>query len=182
MTVANEIRPKHTDSLNHRSSCERVGHLSKALSHKDNGVYITGTIEGQPIEMLFDSGATATLISTEVFECLGDVQDRMREDGRLVQAIDGAALNVRGNIDVLLTIGNFEKRVNAIVCDIPIPGILGQDFIKKHISTWDIQKHILKTVDGHIIECESKSTDDIICRFWSKKAWTCLQTVSRWYQ
>ena len=181
MTDTQKNQPKHTD--NHYQANRkhmRVGHIGDNSYMRDSGIYVEGHIEGLAVDLLLDSGATTTLISTHTLGKIGIGLETLDIHNQTLQAVDGTPLNVHGSLDVQLRVGSFRTTINAVVCDIPsIQGILGQDFISKNIQSWDIQNQKLHTLDGNIIECVSEVKEPSIRRVLVKET---VNLLPRTYQ
>ena len=78
--------------------------------------------------------------------------------------MDGSSINVYGSILTDIIFGKYKAEVNIIVCDISLPGILGQDFITKHIKQWDLETLELCTKDGYIMQCGTWEETKRVCR------------------
>ncbi|XP_053383689.1 uncharacterized protein LOC128549929 [Mercenaria mercenaria] len=117
------------------------------------------------IHFLLDSGSTATLISRETFEtCGGEEIYPLHMTDINVNSVDGTNITMHGLIEADIDSGSFKARTTIIVCDISLPGLLGQDFIMKNIVQWNLERMELNTKDGYAIQCQTMESIDRVCR------------------
>ena len=61
-------------------------------------------------------------------------------------------IKVYGYVNTKITLGNYEATSCIIVCEMKQPGILGQDFLKVNIKTWNFDNLELCTKNGLIVK------------------------------
>ena len=112
----------------------------------DNDLYAAGVIEGVTVDFPVDSCSTATLLSKQSFDKLGgEGIIGLDQRGIIMQGIDGNNITVYGSAEISISFGGSQMRHTVIVCDIIPEGIPGQDFLMKHIKSWDLDVPNLTT-------------------------------------
>lgn len=168
MTGNDKNRPNLSHTFDKtKQSMVNVGSVRdvKISNSWDNGLYVTANIGNITVNFLLDSGATSSLISKDVFDrCSREQILTVQNDDVIVQGVDGKPLHIHGHTDMNLKLGSFNTTIRAIVSDIAIDGILGQDFILKHIRRWDLDTNELSTKCGQIIICHKGHVENRVCR------------------
>jgi len=96
-------------------------------------LYISGHVQGEPLQILVDEGAEATLVSPEILEQI-PVHNRpvMYDSPYSVTGLKGIALDVRGQVELTLDIGGIKVQQMCLVVGDLIPKnidmLLGNDF------------------------------------------------------
>ena len=142
-----------------RNSGQRVNN-----SH-DNGMYTTIEVEGKTKgSFLVDSGSQVTLMSISMYEKL-DKRDlpAMRENNVPLLAVNGQQLRQHGTCIMNITLGHSHYKHTIIVCDLPIDGLLGQDFLMTHVKQIDFKKLKLH-LDTEIVSCWIGGQDAMTCQ------------------
>ena len=119
--------------------------MGNAKSVWDNGLYAEGVIGGVRVDFLVDSGSTATLLSKQAFDKMAPGSIDLQQKSIVMQSVDGKNIKVYGSAEVNISFDDSHMRHTVIVCDITPEGILGQDFLLKHIKTWDLETPCLRT-------------------------------------
>lgn len=141
--------------INYDPSSNRVGQIGDAKSVWDNGLYAKGVIERVAVDFLVDSGSTATLLSKQAFDKIGGGTIDLHQKSIVMQGVDGKNINVYGCAEINLSFDDSQMCQMVIVCDITPEGILGQDFLLKHIKTWDMDVPCLRTRQNTEIRLET---------------------------
>ena len=79
-----------------------------------SGVYIRGSVQGVPVTFTVDSGASRTVLSTRIYDLIGD-EHKIRLNNRVhvpLQQAGGNPLNIHGIIELKLV---FEIISNTVV-------------------------------------------------------------------
>lgn len=76
----------------------------------------------------------------------------------------GKNINVYGCAEINLSFEDSQMCQMVIVCDITPEGILGQDFLLKHIKTWDMDAPCLRTRQNTEIRLETGGETQVVCR------------------
>ncbi|XP_045206353.2 uncharacterized protein LOC123558545 [Mercenaria mercenaria] len=154
---------RHTQSNGERSSrTARIGKLGNNSSKFDNGLFVNGKIDQTPVDFLVGTGSTVTLISKSKFDQLN--RQHLPASSTNIQGVDGTKINVYGRDTFVITIGDAEVKHNVIVCDMAMEGIIGQDFIMKHVKSWDMDNLKLKLRSGENVQCVTQSEAERVCR------------------
>ena len=131
---------------NSNENLNRIGQIGSAKSVWDNGLYAKGVVEGVSIKFLVDSGSTATVLSKYSFDRMGgESMVDLHKKSIVMQGVDGKNINVYGYANIGIFFDESHLLHTVIVCDITPEGILGQDFLLKHIKTWDLDVPCLRT-------------------------------------
>ena len=142
----------------------RIGQIGNAKSVWDNGLYAKGVIEGVAVEFIVDSGSTATLLSKESFVNMGGEHTiGLHQKNIVMQGVDGKNLNVYGYANINISFDGNHVLHSVIVCDITPEGILGQDFLLKHIKTWDLDVPCLRTRQNTVIPLATGGETQTVC-------------------
>jgi len=154
--VSTEYRP--SDEQQEELITIRIGQIGCGMFAPNNGSYTTGFINGTQINFQVDSGSTISVISKNTYDrCLKDGTLPINPKKCVVQGVNGNKINEFGSVTADLTLGSFTTRTSLMVCNIVSDGILGHDFIKNYIRSWDLQTNSMITRDGRIITCFSNS-------------------------
>ena len=147
----------------------RHGQMSQAGSTWDNGFYAKGDVAGVGIEFLVDNGSTMTLISKVAFDRLpAENQSTTSTEILKVRDANGNLIKTYGSIEVPINFNGFLYKQKAVICDIGLDGILGQDFLLKNVSRINYKQYTLHTQQG-----------EIQCYIYGKSAATCRIEVRR---
>ncbi|MCG7878901.1 MAG: retropepsin-like aspartic protease, partial [Candidatus Thiodiazotropha endolucinida] len=167
---------KHQGSVNRKeasdeTSVKRVGRFcDKNSSRKkkkktrrtasanfvEAGMYLPVHVNGIKTDMLIDSGATASLISVDVYEKI-ELAERPRlkpVKGEMV-AINGMNLKIHGYCHFDILIGGCCYSIMAIVAELNTSGILGLDFLTEFECSIELKQKCI-IMDGKKIRCEIK--------------------------
>ena len=169
MTAESSNRPSNIDSSDRqKGDMPRIGQVENGTW--DNGIYAKGCIETEEINFLVDTGSTVTLVSKDTFERFrGKCDIPLYQKEVCIKGVDETKIKVHGYADLTLTLGEFETKMTFVVCDMSLDGILGQDFIRKHIRYWDLESLELCTKDGYTINCYTEDRSEGICRVVAKE-------------
>ena len=117
-------------------------------------MYLPVQINGIHTNMFIDSGATASLISVEVFNQMANQPSLKPVKGEKV-AVNCMNLKTHGFCDFDVIIRGFCYSVRAIVAELNTSGNLGLDFLSEYECAIDLRQTCL-VLDGKIINCEMK--------------------------
>ncbi|XP_045194238.2 uncharacterized protein LOC123549863 [Mercenaria mercenaria] len=145
-----------------QTEASRIGQLGNQGSKFDNGLFVNGYIDNTPVDFLIDSGSTATLISKSVFDKLGN--QTLQVGSTQIQGVDGSQIKVFGRDNFVIRLGDVSIEHKVIVCDMAMDGIIGQDYILKHVKYWDLDNLQLKLRSGQSIQCITKGEAERVCR------------------
>ena len=139
-----------------RSSRKRARKSKRIASTRcvEAGMYLPVQINGIHTDMLIDSGATASLISVEVFNKMANQPILKPVKGQMV-AVNGMNLKTHRFCDFDVIIGGFCYSVRAIVAELNTSGILGLDFLSDYECAIDIKQKCI-VLDGKRIRCDMK--------------------------
>lgn len=131
----------------------------------NDGIYVQGLIENIEANMLVDTGASVTIVSTKFFESLMET-DQLPQIApisvKLVSA-SGDEISVRGQCNMKLSFKDIEIPQAVIVAEIKTSCILGLDFLSKNSCDINLNKMMLKD-QGLEIPCFSKSSTMSCCK------------------
>ncbi|XP_065923756.1 uncharacterized protein [Magallana gigas] len=114
----------------------------------DAGLFLKMEICGVVAKLLVDTGATLTLISTDLLSKVSDNDKPVLKDmKRQILDAGGNCLRIRGRGNFPAKCSTLNTRIEAVVADLGLDGILGLDFFERHSCCIDIQRSIL-TIDG----------------------------------
>ena len=147
----------------------RHGQMGQTGNTWDNGFYAEGDVAGVSIEFLVDNGSTMTLVSKVAFDRLpAENQSTTSTEILKVSDANGNLIKTYGSIEVPIQFNGFLYSHKAVICDIGPEGILGQDFLLKHVSRINYKQYTLHTEHG-----------EIQCYIYGQSAATCRIEVRR---
>lgn len=130
----------------------------------NNGFYTSCKIGDVKVDLLVDSGSSCTLLSNKIYQSLDSAsKDTLCHENIAMKDVKGSNINVQGTANVVFKLGNFEYRHPVIVCDILPDGILGQDFMLKHVKSVDYENYMLHTANDQI-NCWIGKKTSMVCR------------------
>lgn len=116
------------------------------LKTKNGAKYIESNVDGVPIEFIFDTGATSTLLSTEAFEKIKNksgLYELLRVES--YQVADGSTVSANTYLADSICIGSlcFENMEFSVIQSANSPCLLGQNIFEKFYS-YEIQSNQIK--------------------------------------
>ncbi|GBN23365.1 hypothetical protein AVEN_43980-1, partial [Araneus ventricosus] len=115
-----------------------------SLSGKKNGLYLEGSICGIQCLMLVDTGASITLLRTDLAQKLKE-QLIYTAPNISLKTATGEKTEIRGKLDASIECGLRKFHHRIYVADITDPCILGLDFLQKFNFTVDLEKNEIRT-------------------------------------
>uniref|UniRef100_A0A2A4K0Q2 Peptidase A2 domain-containing protein n=1 Tax=Heliothis virescens TaxID=7102 RepID=A0A2A4K0Q2_HELVI len=121
----------------------RAPRISISQAHDGNSLIIKGEVNGRPCKLTLDTGASRTVISSQLANrVLGD--SFVRYDHINLVTATGQRITVRGEREVELKLGNIIYQHKVIIADIVDDCILGLDFMRQHNCEIDVNQGVLK--------------------------------------
>ena len=124
---------------------------------RTGSITVTGEVNGTPIEILVDTGASTNMIRSSTFDQLKEPRKLMRYRG-LLEAADGRYVNVRGSATIHLKMGGIDDECEVLIIDgLKTEMIFGLRDLQKHNCVIDLQTNQLWTapVESAIIPLNS---------------------------
>jgi len=122
-------------------------------------LFATVDIAGVTCELLVDTGASASVINTPIFAKLPlEVRESLKPVKVGLRSVNGDPVRAVGMVDVEVGLANKGCRVDLVVADIGMPGILGMDVMSKLKCAVDIPAREL-VVDSDILLLNSLTTE-----------------------
>ncbi|VDI67236.1 Hypothetical predicted protein [Mytilus galloprovincialis] len=103
----------------------------------DAGMFLKAKVNEIVTDLLIDTGATVTVISTKMFQKMSTIPHLIPTKRDMITA-NGDSLHVSGNTELEIETDKFECINTDIVADINVDCILGLDFLRKQ----EANKHI----------------------------------------
>lgn len=98
----------------------------------DEGEFVKARIEGLPITMLVDTGATFTVLQESVFRRLPKaLQANLGHDKKVMLTATGEPTPVLGFLRVKIEMNGYVVKRKVWFADIKNEGILGKDFLRE---------------------------------------------------
>ena len=95
----------------------------------DDGIYVHGAVNGEPVLFTADTGASQTVLSTRVYEGL-EPQDRPPlERSECLKGARGVPVKEQGKAKFIFRLGSLEIIEDAVVADIEDDALLGYDVL-----------------------------------------------------
>ena len=131
-----------------------------------SGLIVTGQIDGLPVKLLVDTGASITLMSQKVINFEDHKIEPVNFD---IYQANGDPLPVVGQIVGEITLGPLRVSHNIVVADIHDDAILGIDFLMQHDCKLDLPNQQLSIQGTTVnmgrrmriqaaVKCQSKKT------------------------
>ena len=123
-------------------------------SKYENGMFTLVEIEGKAKgNFLIDSGSAVTLLSSTLFEKLDENHlPALQQPMIPLIAVNEQELRQHGTCVMNISIGKSHYQHAIIICDLPVDGILGQDFLMKHVSQINF-KQLKLQFESEVISC-----------------------------
>lgn len=121
---------------------EKALRISISQAHDGNSLIIRGAINGTPCKLTLDTGASRTVISSELAKCFPRGLSNFKTTQLLTAT--GQHISVRGEKSVVLKLRERTFQHKVIVADIVDDCILGLDFMREHHCEIDVNQGILK--------------------------------------
>ena len=104
---------------------------------KTTGLYASAEIDGVQVDCLVDTGATLTVISSQIWKM---IQDKciLSPFSREIISATGDAMKVLGQAEITLKFGKAYCPVRVIVAEIDLDVVLGLDIMKNHEISIDV--------------------------------------------
>ncbi len=102
-----------------------------------DGVYIHGLVEGIESTFTVDTGATRTLVSSDLYYRIPEGKRPVVTNdtaSRTIRTADGKALSHQGTAEFELKMGDLQWRLPLIVADIADELLLGSDVLQRDVS------------------------------------------------
>ena len=145
------------------TTTDRIGTCKDYNGKWDNGLYIRGTIQSIPVDILVDSGSTSTLVSHLLYQRFPDEnQPGLQQADVSFVGIDGSKLIHHGIATVEIQIGDSRYFHPVVVCDIDQDTVRGQDFLLRHVKKIDYKKLEL-TTNNDVIQCWIGGESSMVC-------------------
>mgnify|MGYP001546096517 CR=1 FL=1 len=153
---------------NMTSNVERLGVSGCKNGDNDNGLY-TAVQVGSKVHanFLIDTGSSVTLLSETMYNRMDkNEQPSTTMNGTALIAVNGENIKQYGTGVVTLKLGNTFYHHRVTVCDLPVEGILGQDFIMKYITSIDYKNMKLHS-ESTVIPCWVGGKSQMRCQIES---------------
>jgi hypothetical protein len=138
---------------------------------------VVGSVEGEAIKFLVDTGSAITIISTRSYQKFGINDDNLEALEYDVCTADGKKLKIFGATELELIIGPLLVKHKFIVADISSSAILGMDFLDKHKCSIDVSKSILRINETPVNLWRENVSSPLSCRV-SVKEFDCVPAKS----
>ncbi|OWZ06631.1 LOW QUALITY PROTEIN: hypothetical protein PHMEG_00021088, partial [Phytophthora megakarya] len=122
-----------------------------------------GFIDCCPSEVLVDSGAIASLLHERVLRWVGRADEPLRTYRGSLDSVSGHSIQVRGMIDLPVTLGSVEKTLPFVVVNhLHVDAILGTDTLRAFKAVIDLEEQalilkgsaeVVPLGDSHVEEC-----------------------------
>lgn len=109
---------------------------------------------------LIDSGSTSNIISSKTYELLPE--NSKPELARSDLVLQGVQLQTLGIAAFEITFKDQKEQQTAIICDIELPAILGQDFLTRNVDRIDYRKMEMK-VGNSLLPCWVNGEAEAVC-------------------
>ena len=114
------------------------------------GMFIRAKVNGVITNLLIDTGATVTLISTVFFKDMSNMPT-LSSSQRDILTANGESLKVAGKTIIEIQSDTFKCLSEAVDADINVDGILGLDFLNSQHAEIDMCNNTIK-IQGHKVQ------------------------------
>ena len=119
-----------------------------ALQPQGKEIIVQGYCQDTPVNILLDTGAAVSLVSTRLIDTLGKTHEIL-PTAQIIQGLGKQVVPTKGEIELTLEIGNTKVCQNYIVCnDVDNEFLLGLDCMKKFEMRLDIPRGVVFTTHG----------------------------------
>ncbi|MBJ5695604.1 retroviral-like aspartic protease, partial [Salmonella enterica subsp. enterica serovar Derby] len=130
-----------------------VAHVTDIKGEHD-GLFVEGTVDDVPCQMMIDTGANATIIRPDI---LNDLSEHPRQlfspKGVYLRTVTGDIAPVHGKIELQFQISTIRVKHLAYIADIHDNCILGLDFLREHDFVVDLQETLLHSNGEEVPVC-----------------------------
>ena len=121
-----------------------INALASSVSLPPSSLYVTGTIFSRTSQMLVDTGASVTAVSSSFFSSLPSSPQLQPSSLLTIHTVSGEELPVQGQTTLTITLDNTNYPLEALVIDnLTYPVVLGRDFLMHYGSVIDMQANTL---------------------------------------
>ena len=141
------------------SECERpVDVLTIHAATTGGSLYLPGSIDGNDVTCLIDSGATLSVMHTSIYRSMDpDSRTKIRPREGHLRMADGGLVKPLGQIDCRLMLPDQRCVTHSfVVADIEAQIVLGIDFLQMHEAILDAKCRLLQ-VNGVKYNCTSEN-------------------------
>ena len=128
------------------------------------GLYVHGVLAGKELQLLIDSGASVSILSSKVYHSLARLKPELFGSSRkrLVTA-DGNSCDVEGSVVLKVAIGKEIFDLEFVVANVTDQAILGMPALSHLGCTLDFSRNSLMCRDIRI-PCFDQSRVPVICK------------------
>ena len=109
--------------------------LFSVSSQENAPLVIEFTVNGQPLQMELDTGASISLISEQQYKQLQDASP-LEKSSVILRTYTGENLSILGNIRVVATYNNQTNKLPLLVVKGDGPNLMGRDWLARFIVDW----------------------------------------------
>ena len=111
----------------------------------DIGFSVQMEVQGQPVKFTIDVGAKITLLSSKMYQQLGkDCRPHLEPVTYKLSMADGnSTLEVQGQGQSMIKCGDTKMKHTLVVANIIGYGLLGMDFLSRHISEINVKEKLI---------------------------------------
>lgn len=121
-----------------------INAMGPSVSLPPGSLYVTGSIFNRISQMLVDTGASVTAVSSSFFSSLPSSPQLQPSNLLTIRTVSGEELPVQGQTTLTLTLDNTNYTLEALVIDnLTYPVVLGRDFLMHYGSVIDMQANTL---------------------------------------
>ncbi|CAG2249214.1 unnamed protein product [Mytilus edulis] len=142
----NKPKTRYTNQ-NYENSDSTPGKVGVHKLFHDAGMFLKAKVNGIITDLLIDTGATVTVISTKMFKKMSNMPSLIPTERDILTA-SGHSLHVSGKTELEIETDTFKCINAAIVADINVDCILGLDFLRTQEANINIYQGTL-TIKGH---------------------------------
>ena len=166
---------------NNKANNEHISKIGDKHEHYDSCYYTKCTVSNCKMNCLIDNGSTTSLISVHQYnKIITNSRPSLQSISYSLLDVNGKPINVYGKAEFEFCFENGQKyNIPAIVCEVEVDGILGQDFLCGNIKTIDYENDELVTKCGKIRLYPGGNTNKV-CRITVDKQCTIQPNTSMW--
>ena len=138
----------------------------KVSGRKSSGLFLTAYVNGKPLSSFVDTGATLTIVSSRVWQAIGESSYTLNPFEQVISTASGNPIEVKGKTKVHIKVSKSSCYMDVIIADIDNETILGLDFLDRYNCKIDIAQGNL------IVQIETIKLDHVdyigCCRIVAK--------------
>ncbi|KAJ8955655.1 hypothetical protein NQ317_004479 [Molorchus minor] len=142
----NRVDDKGQPSIRDPQAPRKIAQVA-SLEHQSNSIFIDALVDGQPRELLLDTGATRTIIRPDIV----GTSTKVKPTPWRLRTATGQPATIHGEVGVTFNIGNTCFNGQVLVADIEDELILGMDIMNTKGFKLDFKRGVLQINEEEVV-------------------------------